>query len=71
MGKAEKRVVVSAEDVMGGMVAGERYTLHDIARRVDAAYLATLVAQDRLPLDEAAETIVDLAYHLPKKVFRL
>jgi glucuronate isomerase len=44
---------------------------HDIARRVDAAYLATLVAQDRLPLDEAAETIVDLAYHLPKKVFRL
>ena len=37
MGKAEKRVVVSAEDVMGGMVAGERYTLHDIARRVNGA----------------------------------
>jgi glucuronate isomerase len=44
---------------------------HDIARRVDAAYLATLVAQDRLPYDEAATTITDLAYHLPKKVFRL
>jgi hypothetical protein len=25
----------------------------------------------RLPYDEAAETIADLAYHLPKKVFRL
>ncbi|MFB9235865.1 glucuronate isomerase [Plantactinospora siamensis] len=44
---------------------------HDVARRVDAGFLARLVAQDRLPLDEAAETIVDLAYHLPRKVFRL
>ncbi|GAA2558528.1 glucuronate isomerase [Winogradskya consettensis] len=44
---------------------------HDIARRVDAAYLASLVVQDRLPFDEAAETIADLAYHLPKRVFRL
>ncbi|MEV6631039.1 glucuronate isomerase [Actinoplanes sp. NPDC051470] len=44
---------------------------HDVARRVDAAYLATLVAQGRLPLDEAAETIADLAYHLPKRIFRL
>jgi glucuronate isomerase len=43
---------------------------HDIARRVDAAYLANLVVQDRLPFDEAATTIADLAYHLPKKVFR-
>jgi glucuronate isomerase len=44
---------------------------HDVARRVDAGFLAQLVAQDRLPLDEAAETIADLAYHLPKRVFRL
>lgn len=44
---------------------------HDVARRVDAAYLARLVAEHRLPADEAAETMVDLAYHLPKKVFRL
>jgi glucuronate isomerase len=43
---------------------------HDIARRVDAAHLAMLVAQGRMPFDEAAETIADLAYHLPKKVFR-
>jgi glucuronate isomerase len=44
---------------------------HDVARRVDAAFLASLVAQDRLPLDEAAETLADLAYHLPKRIFRL
>lgn len=44
---------------------------HDVARRVDAAFLAALVAQRRLRLDEAADTIADLAYHLPKRVFRL
>ncbi|WP_436529864.1 glucuronate isomerase [Actinoplanes sp. HUAS TT8] len=44
---------------------------HDVARRIDAGYLARLVAEGRLPFDEAAETIADLAYHLPKKVFRL
>jgi glucuronate isomerase len=44
---------------------------HDIARRSDAAYLASLVVQNRLPLDEAAETAADLAYHLPKRIFRL
>lgn len=44
---------------------------HDVARRIDAGFLARLVAEDRLPLDEAAETLADLAYHLPKRVFRL
>lgn len=44
---------------------------HQVARRVDAGYLARLVADGRLPLDEAAETIADLAYHLPRRVFRL
>jgi glucuronate isomerase len=44
---------------------------HDVARRVDAAFLARLVAERRLPLAEAAETAVDLAYRLPKRVFRL
>jgi glucuronate isomerase len=44
---------------------------HDIARRSDAAYLASLVVQDRLPMDEAAETLADLSYHLPKRIFRL
>ncbi|MFI6821071.1 glucuronate isomerase [Micromonospora sp. NPDC050187] len=44
---------------------------HDVARRVDAAFLARLVAEHRLAEDEAAETIVDLAYRLPKKVFKI
>jgi glucuronate isomerase len=44
---------------------------HDIARRVDAAYLASLVVQDRLPLDEAALTIADIAYHLPRRIFKI
>ncbi len=44
---------------------------HQVARRVDAGFLARLVAEGRMPLDEAAETIADLAYHLPKRVFRL
>ncbi|HEX6336035.1 MAG TPA: glucuronate isomerase [Jiangellaceae bacterium] len=44
---------------------------HEIARRVDAAYLAGLVAEHRLPLDEAAETMIDIAYRLPKRIFRL
>jgi glucuronate isomerase len=44
---------------------------HDISRRSDAAYLASLVVQDRLPMDEAVETMADLAYNLPKRIFRL
>jgi glucuronate isomerase len=44
---------------------------HDVARRIDAGFLARLVAEHRLPLDEAAETIVDLAYRLPKRIFKL
>lgn len=44
---------------------------HDVSRRIDAGFLARLVAEERLPLDEAADTIVDLAYKLPKRIFRL
>jgi Glucuronate isomerase len=44
---------------------------HQVARRIDAAFLARLVAEDRLPLDEAAETAADLAYRLPKHVYNL
>ena len=44
---------------------------HQVARRIDAAYLARLVAEERLPLDEAAQTAADLAYHLPKHVYNL
>lgn len=42
---------------------------HDLARRVDAGYLARLVAEHRLELDEAAEVAVDLAYNLPKTAY--
>ena len=44
---------------------------HQVARRIDAAFLARLVAEQRLPLDEAAETAADLAYRLPKHVYNL
>jgi len=42
---------------------------HDLARRIDAGYLARLVAEHRLPLDEAVEVAVDLAYVLPKTAY--
>jgi glucuronate isomerase len=44
---------------------------HDVARRIDCAFLARLVAEHRLPEDEAAQTVVDLAYRLPKEAYRL
>jgi glucuronate isomerase len=44
---------------------------HDVARRIDARYLAELVAEHVLDLDEAEEVIVDLAYHLAKKNYKL
>ncbi|QCK88688.1 glucuronate isomerase [Phreatobacter aquaticus] len=44
---------------------------HDVARRVDCAHLAELVADHRLDEDEAADLAADLAYHLAKKAYRL
>lgn len=44
---------------------------HDVSRRLDCGYLARLVAEHRLPLEEAAATASDLAYGLPKKAYRL
>ena len=38
---------------------------HDLSRRIDAGYLAKLVAEHRLSLDEATETAIDLTYNLP------
>ncbi|HEX9934512.1 MAG TPA: glucuronate isomerase, partial [bacterium] len=43
---------------------------HDLARRVDARYLAELVATHVIERDEAEEMIVDLAYRLPKKNYK-
>jgi len=44
---------------------------HDVARRVDCAFLARLVAEHRLDEDEAREVVIDLAYRLAKKAYRL
>jgi glucuronate isomerase len=44
---------------------------HDVARRVDCAFLARLAAEHRLDEDEAAEVAVDLTYRLAKKAYRL
>ena len=44
---------------------------HDVARRVDAAFLATLVATGRLREDEAFEVIQDLAHRLARQAYRL
>ncbi len=44
---------------------------HDVARRIDCAFLARLVAEHRLSEDEAAQTAVDLTYKLPKQAYRL
>lgn len=44
---------------------------HDMARRLDAGYLAQLVVEHRLAEDEAIETAADLVVTNPRKAFRL
>ncbi len=44
---------------------------HDVARRVDCAFLARLVAEHRLDEDEAHELAHDLAYALARRAYRL
>jgi glucuronate isomerase len=44
---------------------------HDVARRVDCAFLARLVAEHRLAEDEAFEVAHELTYGLVKKAYRL
>jgi glucuronate isomerase len=44
---------------------------HDVARRVDCAFLARLVAEHRLDADAAHRIAHDLAYRLPKQAYRL
>lgn len=46
-------------------------TRHDMSRRLDASYLASLVVEHRLSEDEAHDTAVDLVTTIPKKVFKL
>ena len=44
---------------------------HDVARRIDCAYLAQLVLEGQLREDEAADLAPELAYGLAKKAYRL
>ena len=44
---------------------------HDLARRMDCAFLAQLVAEHRLSEAEASEVIVDLSYKLAKSAYKL
>jgi glucuronate isomerase len=44
---------------------------HDVARRIDCAFLGRLVAEHRLDEDEAFEVAHDLTYGLVKKAYRL
>jgi glucuronate isomerase len=44
---------------------------HDVARRVDCAFLARLVAEHRMGEDSAHRIARDLAYRLPKEAYRL
>jgi glucuronate isomerase len=44
---------------------------HDMARRMDCAFLAKLVAEHRLEQEEAVDLAQDLAYRLAKQAYRL
>ncbi len=44
---------------------------HDVARRMDCAFLAKLVIEHRLEEDEAVEVAHDLAYRLVKQAYKL
>ena len=44
---------------------------HDVARRIDCGFLAELVAEHRLELDEAHEVARALAYDLAKEAYKL
>ena len=44
---------------------------HDVARRIDCGYLAQLVSDHRLEMEEAEQLAVDLAYNLAKKAYKL
>ena len=44
---------------------------HDVARRIDCAFLANLVAQHRLEEEEAFEVAHELTYSLVKKAYKL
>ncbi|GAC14462.1 glucuronate isomerase [Aliiglaciecola lipolytica] len=44
---------------------------HDVARRIDCRYLASLVCEHRLSENEATDLAQDLTYNLAKKAYKL
>jgi glucuronate isomerase len=44
---------------------------HDMSRRLDAGFLAELVAAHRLDEDEALDTLTTLVVDQPRRVFKL
>lgn len=44
---------------------------HDLARRMDCGFLAELVSDHRISIDEAHELAQDLSYHLAKQAYKL
>jgi glucuronate isomerase len=44
---------------------------HDLCRRVDCSFLAALVAEHVIEMEEAEEMIVDLSFNLAKETYRL
>jgi glucuronate isomerase len=44
---------------------------HDVARRIDCAFLARLVTEHRLEENEAFDVAHELAYGLAKKAYKL
>ena len=44
---------------------------HDLSRRVDANWIASLAVRGIIDMDEAREMIQDTAYRLAKKAYKL
>jgi glucuronate isomerase len=44
---------------------------HDVARRIDCAFLGRLVVEHRLDEDEAFEVALDLTVNLVRKAYKL
>ena len=44
---------------------------HDVARRIDANFLGRMVCEHRMTAEDAADTIKDLTYNLPKAAYKL
>lgn len=44
---------------------------HEVARRIDCGYLASMVAEHRISMSDAQEVAIDLAYKLAKKAYNL